>query len=115
MIERGQVGICAVCARQEAGFGVKVNAKLRRSPTLWLCDDPQCLEIAKRTKEMKQDDFNRAENQAAILGGVQAGEFLEQIAKTDLTKLSQAEWEEFCRRLVAGYRKALKHVLSSGA
>jgi len=108
MIERGQVGICAVCARQEAGLGVKVNPKSRRSAILWLCDDPECLRLAKVTKDMRQDEFNRVEKRAATLGGNEAGKFLEQIARTDLAKLSKAEWEEFCRRLVTGYRKALK-------
>jgi len=111
MIERGQVGICAVCARQEAGLGVKVNPNLRQSPTLWVCDDPECLSLAKETKDMTRDEFNRVEKRAVFKGGVQAGAFLEQLAKTDMAKLSVEEWQEFCRRLVAGYRKALKDEL----
>jgi len=114
MIERGGVGICAVCARQEAGLGVKVNADSRRSDTLWVCDDPQCLQLAKVTKNMRQDEFNRAEKQAVSKGGMQAGAFLEQIGKTDMARLNKAEWEEFCRRLVAEYRKALKEELGGG-
>jgi len=73
MIERGQVGICAVCARQEAGFGVHVHPNLRRSSILWLCDDPECLEIAKRTKDMTRDEFNQAERRAVFKGGCASG------------------------------------------
>jgi len=93
-------------------LGVLVHEKARRSPILWVCDDAQCLEIAKGTKHMRQDEFNRVENVAAIKGGDEAGAYLEQIGKTDMIKLTREEWGEFCRRLVAGYRKALKAQLA---
>jgi len=108
MMERAGVGICAVCARMECGLGYGDFKRFGKPPILWLCDDPECIDIAKATYKMKQDEFTRLERQAAVEGGAEAGAYLEKIGKTDMLKLNREEWEEFCRRLVAGYRKALK-------
>jgi len=108
MIDRHEEGICAVCARAEVGIGYADWQRWRKPRILWLCDDPDCYQIAKATYEMKQDEFSRIESLAAGRGGAEAAVFLEQIGKTDLATLNHAEWFEFCRRLIAGYRKALK-------
>jgi len=113
MIDRLETGLCAVCARREAGIGIQTHPKLRHSPFLWVCDDPDCLKIVTETARMRQDEFDRVESLAAVRGGDEAGQFLDQIGKSDMAKLTRAEWCEFCRRLVAGYRKALKTNLSN--
>jgi len=112
MIDRHEEGICGVCARRDAGMGI--GEWKRRSQMLWVCNDPDCLKIAKATQNMKQDEFSRIESLAAGRGGAEAGAFLEQIGKTDLAQLNHAEWFEFCRRLIASYRKALKAELGGG-
>jgi len=111
MIDRREEAVCAVCARREVGIGYGDYSRFKKPPILWLCDDPECIDIAKATYEMKQDEFTRIESLAAGRGGEAAGAFLEQIGKTDMAQLTRAEWFEFCRRLVAGYRKALKNNL----
>jgi len=111
MIDRQEEAVCAVCARHATGWGYGDYSRFKKPRILWLCDDPECITIAKATYEMKQDEFTRIESLAAGKGGQEAGAFLEQIGKTDLAKLTQAEWFEFCRRLIAGYRKALKQGL----
>jgi len=113
MIDRLQQGLCAVCARREVGIGVADWESFKKPPILWLCDDPDCIAKAKATYDMKQDEFTRIESLAAGKGGEEAGAFLDQIGKTDMAKLTKTEWFEFCRRLVAGYRKALKDGLCS--
>jgi len=114
MVERHDEMICGVCARRATGVGYGDFKRFKKPPILWLCDDPDCITIAKATYEMKQDEFNRLESLAAGKGGEEAGAFLEQIGKTDLALLNQAEWFEFCRRMIAGYRKALKAELGGG-
>lgn len=81
-------------------------------PTIWVCDDPDCLVIARGTYFMKQDQFTRIESLAAQEGGNEGLWYLEDIGKTDLALLSVEEMCEFKRRIVAGYRKELKARLS---
>lgn len=104
MITRFTDAVCGVCARSATGFGY---APRTGQSILWVCDDPDCLQVAKDTYTMKQDQFSRLESLAAGKGGEDGGQFLDDIGKTDLATLSPDEWHEFCRRLVAGYRKAL--------
>lgn len=64
---------------------------------------------------MPADQFSHLESRAAIRGGEVAGEYLEQIGKTDLATLTPEEFWEFCRRVVAGYRVALQTELRNEA
>lgn len=107
--------ICGVCGRQAIGIGYTDNPSRSSHPIMWLCDDAECITIAKVSYSMKQDDFNRIESLAAGKGGNEGGAYLEQIGKTDLAVLTPDEWFEFCRRIVSGYRKALKDDLKSEA
>lgn len=74
---------------------------------MWLCDDPHCISLAMHRYNMKQDRFSRIDSMAAQDGGAEGGEYLDGISKTDLATLTPDEWAEFCRRIVAGYRKGL--------
>lgn len=44
----------------------------------------------------------RVDREAVLKGGSMAGQYLDEIGKTDLATLSAAEWEAFCFKLV-GY------------
>lgn len=112
MITRFNDALCACCGRTATGFGY---APSTGQPILWVCDDPQCLQLAKDSYSMKQDVFTRIESLAAGKGGEQGGAFLDEIAKTDLASLNEGEWFEFCRRIVAGYRKGMVELLKSEA
>ena len=112
MITRFSDAVCGCCARSATGFGY---APRTGQSILWVCDDPDCLQVAKDTYTMKQDQFSRLESLAAGKGGEDGGQFLDDIGKTDLATLSPDEWHEFCRRLVAGYRKALQSSLKNEA
>ncbi|WP_309086410.1 hypothetical protein [Chelativorans sp.] len=106
MINRFEDAICGCCGRVATGFGY---APRTGQTVLWVCDDPECLQIAKDSYTMKQETFSRLESLAAGKGGDEGGSFLDQIGKGDspLSSLTPDEWFEFCRRIVAGYRKAL--------
>lgn len=98
--------VCGVCGCLECGIGIV--GKSRSDKTLWVCDDPDCLKIAKATYLMRQDEFTRIERMAVTEGGLMAGRYLEQIGKFDLASLSKDEWQEFSDRMISGYRRSLK-------
>lgn len=114
MITRFNDALCGCCGRTATGFGY---APKTGQNILWVCDDPQCLQLAKDSYTMKQDQFTRLESLAAGKGGEEGGQFLDQIGKGDapLSSLTVDEWFEFCRRLVAGYRKSLVELLKNEA
>lgn len=64
---------------------------------------------------MNPREFGRIDSIATVKAGEEAGEYLEEIGKFSLEDLSEVEWGEFCRRLVAGYRHALHETLRDEA
>ena len=112
MIDRHDPAVCGSCGRTAIGYGY---APKPERPVIWVCDDPECLRLAKDSYDMKQDDFTRIESLAAQKGGEEGGAYLDEIGVTDLAKLTPDCWAEFCRRLVAGYRKALVRDLRNEA
>jgi hypothetical protein len=78
---------------------------------LWICDDPECLDIARNSIKMRQDKFSKLERDAVMQGAKEAGEYLETIGKTDLVDLSLQEWDQFCESMIGGYRHALKDMV----
>lgn len=111
-VERFTDAICGCCGRSAVGLGFMPTPRQR---PLWLCDDPECIQIARETYNMKQDEFTRIESLAAGQGGAAGGEYLDEIGETDLAKLTPDQFFEFNRRVVAGYRKALMHDLRDEA
>lgn len=100
--------VCGVCARPAIGLGIaKPNAR-RLQDLIWLCDDPECLEIGNRTMGMKQLDFGRIDSLAADEAGAAVETYCDQIGKTDLRELSEAEWRELKRTFIGSYRDALQ-------
>lgn len=100
--------VCFVCARPAVGHGVAPDA---RSPIGWICDDLECIQIGKDTYKMDQGKFRRLDSLAAQEGGAEAGAYLDEIGVYELDKLTVEQWAEFCRRLIGGYRVALKTTL----
>ena len=112
MTPRLDAAICGCCGRSAVGYGY---APHHDKPVLWTCDDPECLKLARESYGMKQEDFTRIESLAAQKGGDEAGQYLDEIGVFDLEKLTPDCWAEFCRRMVAGYRKALQSDLRNEA
>ncbi|TPK59051.1 MULTISPECIES: DUF6511 domain-containing protein [unclassified Mesorhizobium] len=111
-ITRFNDAVCACCGRTATGFGYAPKAG---QPIAWVCDDEGCLQVAKNSYALKQDEFTRCESRAAGRGGEEGGAFLDSIGETDLAKLTPDQWFEFCRRIVAGYRKGLIDELQNEA
>lgn len=103
--------VCACCARPAIGIGVAPSNVRTVSQILWLCDDPECLVIGQITMGMKQLEFNRIDHLAAQEAGHGVEAFCDEIGKTDLKEMSQAEWDALCRRFVSTYRDALQNKL----
>lgn len=60
---------------------------------------------------MSTKDFDRLSRLAAKEGGNEGGAYLETLGRFALDQLSEEEWDEFCRRIVGGYRVALETTL----
>lgn len=59
-------------------------------------------------------DPDEHEQAAVVAGGRLAGEYLESIAKTDLTVLTEAEWLTFIEAAVTGFQDEMVRRLGSG-
>ncbi|MCW7544883.1 hypothetical protein N7I30_13835 [Aurantimonas litoralis] len=101
---------CGVCARQAVGYGYAPKARWGQPalPVMWVCEDPDCLAIARETYGMSSEDFNRIESLAAQEGLEQGKAFAISIGTADLADMTDAQRCEFARQVVAGYRTALK-------
>lgn len=108
--DKRREGICAICGCMDSGIAV-----LRGGDLLWLCSDPECLDIAQRYS-MRQQEFNRLEAEAATRGAGNAmGEFLDEAGYGGLFEEMPPEvWAEACKRGVAGYRQTLKKLIDDG-
>lgn len=50
------------------------------------------------------------ESEAMTVGGQQGGEYLESIGKSDLTTLTETEWDRFLDAVVTGYCEHLREL-----
>jgi hypothetical protein len=106
--------VCAVCASPAVGWGYARNARTVEQ-IAFCCDDKECLDIASRTYAMREIEFRRLDQLATEEGGASAGKYLDEIGKSNLAQLTEFEWQEFCRRMIGGYRHALKTKLRDEA
>lgn len=104
--QRTIYGVCGVCASHARGYGY-APASPRNAPPVWVCDDPDCLSIARQTYHMTQKNYDECEAKATRDAGQAAGALLDKIGKTDLATLTEEEWMLFCRQMIATYRSQL--------
>lgn len=115
-VDRFDGNCCGVCGRRAIGLGHAPDAyQNEKARIMWICDDQECIQIAKDTYSMKQDEFDRIERMALEDGQKAAEDYCDEIRIYDFRELSLAQAEEFSRRLVAGYRIALKTRLRNEA
>jgi hypothetical protein len=105
--------VCAVCRRRAWSIGYAEG--YRSSPLLWLCDNIECISLAKKVYRMKQQELDFFEMLALEDAGNEAGAYLDEINQTDLAKLTPEQWLTFRRRLVFGFGERLRHRLQSPA
>lgn len=98
---------CLICRRRDCGLGVH---KGKNGPLRWFCQDcgPN---LACKAIAMASREFDRAEQHAVQEAGDAAGAYLDSIGKTDLATLTEAEWGEFCRRMVRGFETAMREAI----
>ncbi|UPT53101.1 hypothetical protein [Synechococcus phage Yong-M3-232] len=86
-----------ICTRAPRGFAfhnVTIPAWDRPPPT-HACS-MTCLDIiAARKGESMPADLNKIENEAVASASEAAGEYLEQIGETDLSRLTPEQWQGF--------------------
>jgi len=100
--------VCCVCARPAIGIGYAPPRTKSVDAIAWVCDDSECIQIAKDSYAMKQLEFGRLEQLATGDAGDRAGAYLDEIKKTDLATLTPTEWHVFLEQVIGGYREALK-------
>lgn len=98
---------CAVCRRHADGIAYAPN---NRGPFIWVCDDTECIRLAKEVYKMPKDILDTVERESMLAGGDAAGAYLDEIGKTDLIKLTADEWEEFLRRTLITYEKKMREL-----
>ncbi len=100
--------VCCVCRRRAMALGYTPS---QRRPTIWLCDDKYCHQVARKVYAMPAEKLDIYELVAMRHGGEQGGSYLDEIDKTDLTRLAAEEWDEFLRRVLVGYEQELRRKL----
>jgi hypothetical protein len=114
-ITRFNDAICGCCRRAATGFGY---APKTGQSILWVCDDPTCLQLAKDTYTMKQDQFSRIEALAAAKAAEAMGQRLDEMGVGHVFDGGALKWEhwlEAMRAGIAGYRRALVEDLKGEA
>ena len=103
-------GLCSVCHRETRGFGWFVPyyrfSDARRDESRKCLCSRGCQDLCHRRKGVINTSRNE---QAAMIKGRQAGGlFVEQIGKTDLVALTDAEWSAFVEHVITGYCNHLR-------
>jgi hypothetical protein len=102
--------VCCVCRRRAQGIA---HAPSNRGPWFWICSDADCISLAPKVYRMPSERLDAYEHQAALAAGDAVGGWLDGIGKTDLTKLSEPEWQELCHLFVHSYEAELRRKLLS--
>ena len=110
-VDRFDEAVCAVCGRSATGVGVQAPNR----NILWVCSDPTCITDAKNSAAMKQDEWNGREIAAAAEGGKEGGEYLAEMGFDKFSDMDEPHYREYVRRIITGYRRALKSVVSNEA
>lgn len=107
--------LCACCRRRAAGIG-HTQKGYGNMPVLWVCDDPECLQLAKETYAMRQHDFDRIESLAALDAAYAAGDWLvkQGLASQPLEQMTPDQWDAAIKIAVGTYRSALKTRVVTG-
>ncbi|KRR21669.1 DUF6511 domain-containing protein [Bradyrhizobium retamae] len=104
---------CGVCQRQAVGLGY---APKQGTPVLWLCDEPECIQLGRVVFHMAPSKLTHFERLSLADAGSEGGAYLEKLGKFDLSELSQDEWMNFLTIVLKGYgTKMREHVLSHAA
>lgn len=113
-VDRHEGSACGCCGRNATGFGYAPPRNGSRP--IWVCDDPECLQLAKDSYSMRQDHFDRIEALAAVRAAEQMGRRLEELGRGSAFEGMQwEEWLEVTREGIASYRSALKTELKDEA
>lgn len=107
--------LCAVCRRPAIGLAWAPKRIKSITQIAWVCDDPECIAIAKDSYEMRQLEFNRVDAMATVDAGAALEAYCEKIGKSDLRELTADEWDHALKTTIGSYRAALKGRLKNEA
>jgi hypothetical protein len=95
---------CPICRRSSRGYFYLPKLLGKGGPAITACSNKH-LELA-----IKMIDPTEYEREAIAHGGVQAGEYLEALGKTDLATMTTDEWDAFVEVIVTGYVERLGEI-----
>ncbi len=95
---------CPICRRSSRGFWFYPKLLSTGGPALTACSSKH-LDLA-----IKMIDPTEYEREAIAHGGVQAGEYLEALGKTDLATMTTEEWDAFIEVVCTGYVERLGEI-----
>jgi hypothetical protein len=100
------LGPCHYCRREiHAAWGYQPD---RYNLGIWGCS-PQCLDASIEGKgDAMRKELTDNERAALLHAGSVAGAYLDQLGKTDLAALEEAEWETFLEAILVTYTEQLQ-------
>lgn len=98
---------CFVCRRRACGLGTGKPGKFG-----WVCEE--CLPLAREAYKMADKAFDVFEQRAIELAGQKAGDYLDEIGKTDLAELDQTEWRLFLNTVIRSFGDGIRTEVESG-
>jgi hypothetical protein len=104
--------LCAVCRRQAMPLGYRPHADL---PMLWTCGNPICQALLPRVYGMTDAQLPAYEEKAGLAAGNAAGQWLDDLGKTDLAILTAEEWREFLWLVISGHQAKLREMIRDDA
>ncbi len=98
---------CFICRRRDDGCALLRGREIR-----WYC--AECgMALAKKANAMMPRAFDLVEQRAMQEAGEQAGEYLDEIGKTDLAQLDQNEWNVFLIMIIRKFGEAIRREIAT--
>lgn len=105
---RLQPGQCAVCRKAEQGAGYWLG----RGKAIWLCKRDVSMGDKVRTAQ-RRGVLATIERKALLAAGDKAGQWLDDLGKTDLVTLDAVEWQGFLETFMEAYGVAMRTELGA--
>ena len=113
MITRFSDQLCGCCSRTATGFGFVPKSG---QPTLFVCDSPECLTVAKDSYTLPQETFSILEAKAAVEASNAMGMSLDRMGEGHrFDGISGEAWLAAMREAIIAYRTSLVELLKSEA
>ena len=105
---RLQPGQCAICRKAEQGAGYYLG----RGKAIWFCNEDVGMGDQYRAAQ-RHGLIAAIERKALLAAGDKAGQWLDDLGKTDLATLDAVEWQGFLETFMESYGHAMRAELGA--